>query len=99
MTQFDYTEAIAVVTGAASGIGRALAEALVNRGARVYGVDIVDFAPEHSNMSPLTCDVSDRAEYAALLARIESDEKRIDFLANVAGLDHPLSATMATVLT
>jgi NAD(P)-dependent dehydrogenase (short-subunit alcohol dehydrogenase family) len=56
------TETAAVVTGAAKGIGRAIVEALVARGAHVVGVDIdadADGAVRSERFEPLVGDIAD----------------------------------------
>jgi len=67
---------IAVVTGAASGIGQGCAELFREEGAQVIGVDRAG-APEQ-------CDLTDEAETQALLARIGATHGRIDILVNAA---------------
>ena len=78
----------ALVTGAASGIGRAIAERAVADGATVLGVDrneiglkaLVESQPDGAVRS-LVCDLADLEAVAALAA--ENDE--VDVVANVAG--------------
>jgi NAD(P)-dependent dehydrogenase (short-subunit alcohol dehydrogenase family) len=94
--KFVLRGAIAVVSGAASGIGSQLAHDLAQRGATVYGVDVNSFTPAVEAISPRQCDVSDSDRYQEVLREIEASEGRIDVLANVAGIDHPLSAIGAT---
>ncbi|VVD73688.1 short-chain dehydrogenase [Pandoraea terrigena] len=79
---------VAIVTGAASGIGRAIADLLVARGARVVAEDI-DPAVEAlagPNVVPLVADISvdGSAEKAVALA-IERFS-RLDLLVNNAGI-------------
>jgi rhamnose utilization protein RhaD (predicted bifunctional aldolase and dehydrogenase)/NAD(P)-dependent dehydrogenase (short-subunit alcohol dehydrogenase family) len=64
-----YTGEIAVVTGAASGIGKACAEALLERGAAVVGLDInpmVATIYQRKDFLGLRCDLTD--EHAIKLA-------------------------------
>ena len=68
----------ALVTGAASGIGRASADRLVAAGARVVYADIQ--AVEGVEYSPL--DVTSEAQWEALIGRMD----RIDILVNNAGI-------------
>ena len=51
----DFTGKRAVVTGAASGIGRAIAEELVTRGARVLIADINEDVPDHGETGLGAC--------------------------------------------
>lgn len=89
MDPFD--GAVAVVTGAASGIGRALALALAQRGATVHAADVneqavQDLALEHGALVPCRLDVSDEPAVAALLDRVVNEHGGIDYLFNNAGI-------------
>ncbi len=90
-TRIDYSGRVALVTGAASGIGRALAAALQARGARVV---LADIAPETVGVAAelgqgaraVVADLS-RAETAAtLVADVLAREGRLDFVASNAGV-------------
>jgi NAD(P)-dependent dehydrogenase (short-subunit alcohol dehydrogenase family) len=87
--------AVAVVTGGASGIGRALGEALAGRGARVVLADLqVDLAQAvaariresggHATAAPL--DVADFAATNRLVQDTFRTEGRLDFVFNNAGI-------------
>ena len=71
----------AIVTGAASGIGRATAERLVRDGWQVVGVDILDGMPE--GIQAIVGDAADAATIAAALALAQG---RLDGLVCAAGL-------------
>jgi NAD(P)-dependent dehydrogenase (short-subunit alcohol dehydrogenase family) len=82
----DLTDRVAVVTGAASGIGRAIATAFAEMGARVVGVDIAASADLPEACDYATADVSDLAAVRALAERLVMEKGRVDILANVAGV-------------
>jgi 2,3-dihydro-2,3-dihydroxybenzoate dehydrogenase len=73
---------IAVVTGAAGGIGRAVVAALRAAGHELVGVDRVQPPGDHD----LVGDVSDPAVAEELVAAVERDRGPIDVLVNCAGV-------------
>jgi NAD(P)-dependent dehydrogenase (short-subunit alcohol dehydrogenase family) len=91
---FDLTGRVAVVSGAASGMGRAMSLALAEAGASVMLVDrnseglektAANVAGMQGTAIPVTSDVSDPEQIRALFARLDREFGRIDFLGNVAG--------------
>lgn len=89
----DLTGKCALVTGAASGIGRAVAEDLAGRGAKVLLADLdeqegVAVASRLPGALFQRTDVSSREECRALVARAEREWGRLDILVNNAGLQH-----------
>jgi len=77
-----------VITGAASGIGKATAELLIERGQRVIGVDVHD--------AEVIADLSTPAGRADLVARVtELSGGRIDAIVANAGLATPTATTVA----
>ena len=76
---------VIVVTGAASGIGRATAELLVQNDATVIAAD-VDVNNLPAGTQPLRVDVSDDKSVAAMATSVLSAHGRIDGLANIAGI-------------
>jgi len=86
---------VAVVTGAAHGIGRAIAVELAREGASVWACDVLErelgetrrAAAERSEAAvrAAVVDVTDAARVAAFVAEITASEGRIDVLVNTAG--------------
>ena len=78
---------IAVVTGAATGIGAALAKGLAAAGARVIGVDVTNAAGDHgSDLEYVQCDLSDPESVERCFADINLRHGGVDILVNNAAL-------------
>jgi 3-oxoacyl-[acyl-carrier protein] reductase len=98
MNRIDLDGKVAIVTGAARGIGRAIAERFSASGARVAIWDIdaaaaQAAAAEIANAAAFTADVTDPASIAAALAATETQIGPPDILVNNAGItgpNHPL---------
>ena len=91
---FDLKGQVALVTGAAQGLGRAMALALAEAGADVLLVDRNEEGVQQTaaNVAKLgrrgiaqRCDVSDPEQVRELARRLDAEFGRIDFLGNVAG--------------
>ncbi len=80
----DSTSKVVLITGAASGIGKACAEHLARRGYRVFGGDR-DPATFSAPVNPLLMDVNDDDSVAAAVGAVTSQAHRIDVLVNNAG--------------
>lgn len=65
------TDRVAVVTGAAQGIGQAIALTLAANGAKVAGLDLA--APTHEGILGVACDVSDEAAIEAAFGTVEDE--------------------------
>jgi len=87
-----FTGRVALVTGASSGIGAAVARRLQAEGARVASLDLQAEAPD--GVLALTGDVSRSADVDAAVARAESELGPIDVLVCSAGVP---GASLATV--
>jgi NAD(P)-dependent dehydrogenase (short-subunit alcohol dehydrogenase family) len=83
-----------IVTGAAGGIGKAVAEAFATTGARVMAVDVVDQARvdevvagfEGSGHVGVSADLRDLAGHAPLVARAREELGNLYVLANIAAV-------------
>ena len=87
---------VAVVTGASSGLGRAIALVLAQRGATVVGLArrrdrLNGLTPELRSYSAasttLVCDVGDADAYREALRTVEAEHGHLDVLVNNAGID------------
>jgi NAD(P)-dependent dehydrogenase (short-subunit alcohol dehydrogenase family) len=81
----EFEGLVAVVTGAASGIGLAAALELACRGATVAAVDR-DITGVPAPLHPYECDVTDDAAVPRTVERIAADLGGIDVLVNNAGI-------------
>ena len=74
---------VAVITGAAGGIGAATAELFMAEGATVVGADLRD---DGAGTLALAVDVTDEQAVRAMYARVAEEFGRIDVLFNNAGI-------------
>ena len=84
------TGKVAIVTGAARGIGRAIAELFAAKGAFVYALDLLEDALSWTvgceNVMPVAIDICDFAAVKSAIMQVKKDKGRIDVLVNNAGL-------------
>ena len=94
LTLFDLTGKVALVTGAAQGMGRAMALALAEAGAHLMLVDRNEAGAHETAIAikgmdrsafVAQCDVADPTQIRELFVRLDTAFGRIDFLGNVAG--------------
>ena len=93
MTRFR--NRVVLVTGAASGIGRAVAERLGEEGARLFALDVhteglaslgETLRSRDVEVATRRCDVSEEAEVEAAVAECVARSGRLDVLVNVAAI-------------
>jgi NAD(P)-dependent dehydrogenase (short-subunit alcohol dehydrogenase family) len=94
---FSLAQRIALVTGAGSGIGAAIAETFARAGARVYVADLDEKAGASTvnrirdaggEADFVRCDVSSEPSAEAVRQAVESGAGRLDILVNNAGIGH-----------
>ncbi|MEO9971532.1 MAG: SDR family oxidoreductase [Hyphomonadaceae bacterium] len=84
-------QSVAVITGAAGGMGRAITAALLKDGRRCFGVDVnhkalVEMEQElGSNFRGLKVDLTDAGQIAACFESIHQEAGGVDILVNNAG--------------
>ena len=95
MTDFSLQGKVALVTGAAYGIGFAIAEAYAEAGAKIafncrsqehLDKALEAYAARGIDARGFICDVTDEAQVQAMVARIASELGTIDILVNNAGI-------------
>ncbi len=84
---------VALVTGASSGIGRALAERLSAEGLTVYAAArrrerLEELAKSCAGIVPIALDVREEGSILECFERIGAEQKGLDVLVNNAGLGH-----------
>lgn len=94
---FDLTKKITVITGAGSGIGKAIAELFATQGASLYLLDLNEQALNETHQAitsaggaavAVKCNVADQAEMNSTFQKIISQHERLDILVNSAGIAH-----------
>ena len=82
----DLSGKVSLVTGAARGIGRAIADRLAANGSTVYYSDRDDVSVEPSGRA-LRLDVTNPDQIAAAVRQVEAEAGRLDVLVNNAGIN------------
>ena len=87
----------ALVTGAANGIGRAIAERLTAEGATIVAVDREELPDMGASVHPVRWDLSETASLGALIDEAEAAVGPLDVLVNNAGVFEPALAVDLTL--
>ncbi|MGH3305295.1 MAG: SDR family NAD(P)-dependent oxidoreductase [Streptosporangiaceae bacterium] len=90
----DFTDEVAVVTGAASGIGRAIATALAGHGAMVVAADrdlagAEQTAAAHGRVTAVFLDLTSNSSIGAARDAVQDRLGAVTILVNAAGWDRP----------
>lgn len=94
---FDLGKKITVITGAASGIGKAIAELFAEQNATLFLLDLneqalndtkASLAAKGGTVSCFACDVTDQEKVTATFQQIICQAGRLDILVNSAGIAH-----------
>ena len=91
---FDLTDRVALVSGSASGLGKAIALGLAESGADLVLADIdrdgmlrtvEEIEATGRKALPIVCDMSDPAAIREMYGQVDADCGRLDIVANIAG--------------
>ena len=89
---FSVEKKVAIVTGAARGNGFAIAKGLLDAGAIVYFVDVLDKEIKFKNAFYIKADINDVLAIKKIVAGVIKKHKRIDILVNNAGISTPTAS-------
>jgi NAD(P)-dependent dehydrogenase (short-subunit alcohol dehydrogenase family) len=102
----DFQAKVAVITGAASGVGKALARMLLDRGASVIAADVEQHALDNAvgelqgrgkgEAIGVTCDVTDYTSVEALAERTFTQFGKANLVFNNAGVGSPQAKVWET---
>ncbi len=93
----------ALITGGSRGIGRAVAEAFLKEGARVFLVasgaeetskTVEELSKKFSGVEGIVCDVSNEEEVDRTVRKVMEKAGEIDILVNAAGIYGPIGPTL-----
>lgn len=85
---------VGVVTGAASGMGKAAVDELTTQGATIYALDLREEAlaeafDNNNAVRYFASDVADSQRTAEIVSTIEKEQGRLDIVVNAAGVSTP----------
>lgn len=89
---FNITDEIAIVTGGASGIGKAISELYIEKGAKVAIFDVKDDVKETAmeigaeNAIGIQCDITNNKSIQEAIKKVKDRFGKIDILVNCAGI-------------
>ena len=97
MTASTHAGQRALITAAAGGIGRVIAQSLLDAGARVFicdtdGLQLQATLAEEPRLGGMVCDVSDEDQVRQLFSTALSQLGGLDILVNCAGIAGPTAA-------
>jgi len=95
---FDLSGKVALVTGGARGIGKAISDSLTGHGATTVICDIANLSGQ--THTAIECDVRDKSQVEACVAQVVQRYRRIDVLVNKAGIHRrvdPLDASQQDI--
>ena len=79
-----FADKVVLITGAASGIGRATAERLAAEGATIVAADLAPV--DYDVATKVSVDVSSPEQVTAMVDRAIADHGRLDVVCNIAGI-------------
>jgi 2-keto-3-deoxy-L-fuconate dehydrogenase len=89
------TNKVVVITGGASGIGKAVVQQFGQAGAHVHFLDLHDattiardFTQQNLSVAGHSCNVADSSSVNITIEKISAQHKRLDVLVNCAGIAH-----------
>jgi 3-oxoacyl-[acyl-carrier protein] reductase len=89
-----YTGKIVAITGSNRGVGKTIAEYILDNGGLVVGISRSDATIEHANYLHVKSDISKSDEVSAAFRTIARTYKRLDILINNAGVTTSAYAIM-----
>ncbi len=83
-----------LITGAASGIGRAVCDAFLDKGYNVYAIDIQD-VEQRENQIAFRADITNEDDLKVICDQIDARDTDLDLIINVAGI-HRMASLVET---